>query len=83
MNLGKIRCGINTYGCARVSFSCWDYSVCWCKSRGVADKLVYSSDLAGDSNGFDLLKVALSISSPRSLVGFVVAESGAYWRGDL
>ena len=77
MNVGKIRCVINKHGCAQVSFSCWDSLVCWYKSRGVADKLVYANNLARDSNGFDIFKVDLSLSVTMCLIGFAVAASGA------
>ena len=77
MNIGKIACVINKYCCARVSFSCWYSSVCWFKSRGVADKLVYTNDLSRYSNGFDHLKVALSLLAPRYLIEFSVAAYGA------
>ena len=77
MNIGKMRCVINKYGCARVSFSWWDLLVCWYKSRGVADKLVYTNDLSRYSNGFDYLKVALSLLAPRYLIEFSVAAYGA------
>ena len=51
--------------------------MCWYKSRGVADKLVYANNLARDSNGFDIFKVDLSLSVPMCLIGFAVAASGA------
>ena len=43
----------------------------------VADKLVYTNDLAEDSYGFDILKVDLSLLAPKSSISFSVAVSGA------
>ena len=57
--------------------------MCWYKSRSVADKLVYKKNLDGDSNMFDLFEIALSLSAPRSSIGFSVAASGAERRGDV
>ena len=51
--------------------------ICWYNSTSVADKLVDTNNLAGDSNRFDLFDIALSLSVPRSLIGFSVAASGA------
>ena len=57
--------------------------MCWYKSRSVADKLVDTNNLAGDSDRFDILDIALSLSAPRSSIVFAVAASGAYRRGDI
>ena len=57
--------------------------MCWYKSRSVADNLVDTNNLAVDSNRFDLFEIALSLSAPRSSIGFSVAASGAERRGDV
>ena len=51
--------------------------MCWYKSRSVADNLVDTNNLAGDSNRFGLFEIALSLSEPRSSIDFAVAASGA------
>ena len=51
--------------------------MCWYMSSSVADNLVDTNNLAGDSNRFDLFEIALSLSAPRTSIGFAVAESGA------
>ena len=51
--------------------------MCWYKSRSVAGKLVNTNNLDGDSNRFDLFEIALSLSEPRSSIGFAVAASRA------
>ena len=50
--------------------------ICWYKSRSVADKLVKTNNLDGDSNRFDIFEIALSLLAPRSSIGFSVAASG-------
>ena len=40
--------------------------MCWYKSMSVAEKLVDTNKLAGDSDRFDLLEIALSLLVPRS-----------------
>ena len=57
--------------------------MCWYKFRSVAEKLVDTTNLARDSDRFDLLDIALSILAPRSSIGFSVAESRARRRGDV
>ena len=51
--------------------------MCWYKSRSVADKLVDTNNLAGDSDRFDLLEIFLSLLAPRSSIRFAIAASGA------
>ena len=57
--------------------------MCWFKSRSVADKLVNTNKLAGDSNRFDVFVIVLSLLAPMSLIGLAVAASGVYRRGDV
>ena len=50
--------------------------MCWCKSRSLADKMVDTNKLAGDSNRFDVFEIVLSFLAPMSLIGLAVAASG-------
>ena len=51
--------------------------MCWYKYRSVADKLVDTYNLSGDSDRFDILEIALSLSAPWSSIGFAIAAFGA------
>ena len=51
--------------------------MCLYESIVLADKLVDTNNLAGDSDRFDLLEIPLSLSMPRSLIRFAIGAYGA------